>query len=236
MQGHASLLDPVAEPRQHRGEDRQRGEHGDRDHEDRAPRERDERLVAADEHAGHRDDHGHPGDQHGPPRGGGGRLERRSLAPPGGTLLALTAEVEERVVHAHGQPDQQDDGGEVAVGRDELARDRHHAQGGHHGREADQQRQARRHQCPERDDEDDQRDRDGQHPGLREVVLDDPVDGLVGAGAAELLDRQIRVIGLNRRDRGEGGSNSVASSRSNRRRSRSSPLPRGRRPRPRRRR
>ena len=81
-QGDAALLDAVAEPGQHRRQHRQRGEHGDGDHDDRALGEGDEGLVAADEHAGHRDDHGHAGDQHGPPRGrGGGLSAERSLRP-----------------------------------------------------------------------------------------------------------------------------------------------------------
>jgi hypothetical protein len=100
------------------------------------------------------------------------------------------------------------DGGPSPLGRERGAEQRQ-SERGHHGREADQQRQARRHERPERDDEDDQRDRDGQHPGLPEVVLDDLVDGLVGAGAAELLDRQIRVICLDGGHGIEGGRHSV---------------------------
>ena len=205
-QGNSTLFDPVTEPRQHRRQDRQRGEDGNRDHEDRAFGEGDERLVAADEHAGHRDDHGHAGDQHRTPRGSGGGLERGALAAPGGSLLALTPEVEERVVHTHCEPDQQDDRGEVAVGREEVARDRDQAQGGHHGRQPDQKRQTCRHERAEGDDEDDQGDRQREHPGLLEVAADDLVDGLVGTRAAELLDRQVGVIGL---DGGNGGDRGI---------------------------
>ena len=42
-----------------------------------ADREGHERLVAGEEHAGHRDQDGHARDQHGPPRGGRRGLERR---------------------------------------------------------------------------------------------------------------------------------------------------------------
>ena len=42
-----------------------------------------------------------------------------ALAAPGGTLLALTPQVEERVVDTDRQPDQQDDRREVAIGREE---------------------------------------------------------------------------------------------------------------------
>ena len=105
----AALLDPVPEPGEHRRQHRQRGEHRDRDDEDRALGERVEGLVAAQEHAGHRDDHRQAGDQHRAPRGRGGDLERGALIAPGGALLALASQVEERVVDADRQPDQQDD-------------------------------------------------------------------------------------------------------------------------------
>ena len=83
-------------------------DHRDRDHDHRPDGEGDERLVAADEHAGHRDHHGEAGDQHGAAGGRGGGLERGRVAAPGGALLALAAQVEERVVDADRQPDQQD--------------------------------------------------------------------------------------------------------------------------------
>ena len=43
------------------------------------------------------------------------------LAPPGSTLFALTPEVEERVVDADREADQEDDLGDRLVDRDELA-------------------------------------------------------------------------------------------------------------------
>ena len=69
----AQPVDPVAEPREHGRQDRQRAEHGDGDHEDRRDAERGEGRVAGQEHAGHRHDHRQPGDEHRATRGGGGR-------------------------------------------------------------------------------------------------------------------------------------------------------------------
>ena len=49
-----------------------------------------------------------PGDQHRPAGGGGGGLERGAVAAAGAPLLALALHVEERVVDADGEPDEQD--------------------------------------------------------------------------------------------------------------------------------
>ena len=73
-----------------------------------ADREGHERLVAGEEHAGHRDQDGDARDEDGPARGRGGGLERGALAAAGGPLLALAPHVEERVVDPDGEADQQD--------------------------------------------------------------------------------------------------------------------------------
>ena len=104
-----ALLDPVAELARARGQDGERAEHRDCDDEHRADREGHERLVAGEEHAGHRDQDGDARDEDGAARGGGGGLERGALAAAGGPLLALTPHVEERVVDADGEADEQDD-------------------------------------------------------------------------------------------------------------------------------
>ena len=53
-----------------------------------------------------------PGDEHGAARGGGGGLERGASLRPARALVALTPHVEERVVDADGEPDQEDDLGD----------------------------------------------------------------------------------------------------------------------------
>ena len=55
------------------------------------------------------------------PGRGRGRLERRLLRAPAGALLALAAQVEHRVVHAHGEPDQEHHGADRLVHRPDLA-------------------------------------------------------------------------------------------------------------------
>jgi hypothetical protein len=59
------FLDAVAELRQQRRQDGQRAEHGDADDRHRRDAEADGRLVAREEHSGHRDHDGQSGDEHG---------------------------------------------------------------------------------------------------------------------------------------------------------------------------
>ena len=107
--GQPALLDPVAEPGDHRRQDRQRADHRDCDDHHRAEADADEALVAGEEHAGHGDHHRQAGDQHGPAGGVRRPLERRLRVVAGGPLLALAPHVEERVVDSDRHPDQQDD-------------------------------------------------------------------------------------------------------------------------------
>ena len=120
---HAALLDAIAELAQQRREDGQGADHRDRDDHHRPDREGHERLVAGEEHAGHGDEDGDAGDEDGAAGGGGGGLEGCMLAAPGGTLFAFPAQVEERVVDADGEADQEDDLRDLLVDGDELARD-----------------------------------------------------------------------------------------------------------------
>ena len=163
------------------------------DDRDGRDRERDEPGVAGQEHPGHRDHDGEPGDHHRPPRGRRGDCERVLGGAPGRPLLALTAHVEERVVDADGEPDQQDQRVRVAVEREQLARDRDQGHRRQHGRQREKQRHAGGDQRPERDQEDDERHRQGDHPGLAEVTLDRVVERLLGASAAELVDLVLGV-------------------------------------------
>ena len=103
---------------------------------------------------------------------------------PARPLLALAAQVEQRVVDADGEADQQDhrvDGlvtGMIWLGR--ATRPMRSPNGG----EAEQQRDARRDQRAEGDHQDDQRDRDRGDLGLGEVVRERLVERLARAGAS----------------------------------------------------
>ena len=102
----------------------QGADHRDRDDHHRAEPEADESLVAREEHAGHRDHHRQARDQHGTAGGRRGPLECGLRVVPGGPLLALAPHVEERVVDAHRQADQQDHLGRAVVDREDVAGDR----------------------------------------------------------------------------------------------------------------
>ena len=91
---------------------------------------------------------------------------------PGRALLALAAQVEQRVVHAHGQADQQDHRGDRLVHRHDLADRADQADGGRHGRDRQQQRHARRDQRAEGEHQDHERDRQRGELRLLEVVLE----------------------------------------------------------------
>ena len=75
-------------------------------------------------------------------RRGGGGLERGLGVAPRLALLALAADVEQRVVDADGEADEQDDRHQVVGGRRELADAGDDAHRAEDGGEAEQQRQA----------------------------------------------------------------------------------------------
>ena len=82
-QRDARPVDPVAEQRQHRGQHRQRAEHGHRDDEHRADGHRGEDGVAGEQQPGHRDADGEAGDHDGATAGARRRCRwrRARLAP-----------------------------------------------------------------------------------------------------------------------------------------------------------
>ena len=105
--GTRARVDVVAEPREHSGKHGQRPEHGDGDDENRGQRQRREGRVARQEHAGHRHHHGQARDEDRAAGGRGRDLERRPLAAPRRAFLPFALQVEQRVVDADGEPDQE---------------------------------------------------------------------------------------------------------------------------------
>src|SRR5918994_1526845 len=110
-EGHPRPVHPAPEGGQHRGQHRYRAEHGNRDDEDRAERERAEDPAAGEEHPGHRDRDGAAGDDDRPTRRRCRDLDRVERRTPAGPLLADPPDVEERVVDADRHADQQDHAG-----------------------------------------------------------------------------------------------------------------------------
>ena len=201
-------VDPVAEPRQQRRQHGQRPDHRHRDYRDRGDREGLEDRVAGEEHAGHRRHHGQAGDEHGAARGRGCGLQRGPLATARRSLFAFSLQVEERVVDADGEPDQEHERTRFVRHREDVAGAGDDAEGGEDGCQGEQQRDACSGESAERDHEDDERDREGEHPGLAEILRGGGGDCVDGAGHAELADVELRVrlSGRPRPGRGPGRS------------------------------
>ena len=185
---NASAVDLRAEQLEHRGEYGHRAHDGARDDEDRAARDPVEDIGADHVHAGHRGDHRRPGDEDGAARRARCPVERVVRRQTAVTLLARTDHVEEGVVNADRHADQQDDGLHAVVERECLADRAEQAEGGRNGG----QRQEHRHECcddrPEREEQHDQRHRDGQQLRPVQVATHDPVACLTRRDVARLLD------------------------------------------------
>ena len=142
--------------------------------------ERHERRLAGEEHPGHRDHDREAGDEHCPARGRSGGLESSALAPSGLALVSFTTQVEERVVDADCEPDQQDDLLNLSVHRDELAHDRDEPHGREDRRQPDQDRHERGHERPEHEQQDEDRQWKRDHACLGDPAVDQLLERLLG--------------------------------------------------------
>ena len=125
-----------------------------------------------------------------------------AFAASRGPFLAFTLQVEERVVDADGEPDQEHERTGLVRHREDV-RPGDDAEGREDGRQGEQQRDPRGDESAEREHEDDERDRERQHPGLAEVLLDGRRERIDRAGHAELADVELRVRLLGGVDLGE---------------------------------
>ncbi len=121
-----------------------------------------------------------------------------AAGPP---LLALTADVEQRVVDPDGEADEHDDRGRGAALRGDVRDDAERAERPRHRGQAEQERDDRGHDGAEGDDEDEQRDRQRHELGVMEVVVEDVVDGATARSVAGLLQLGAGVTGGNGVDR-----------------------------------
>ena len=186
-------VDLVAEPREQRGQHGQRAEHRQRNDDDRRHGERCERRVRGQEHPGHRDHHGHARDQHRAARRRRGCLQCRPLAASGSPFLAFPLQIEHRVVDADREADQEHDREDLIRHRQHLTRQCDQPERPDDGGQSQQQRDAGRHERSEGDHEDDQRDRERVEACLRQVVREQRVRLIDGAGVAELADEELGV-------------------------------------------
>ena len=117
-------------------------------------REPGELRVTGEVQAGHGGHHRQARDEHGAARRGGGGVQRGFLAPPGLALFTLAPDVEQRVVHADGKTDEQDDVGGGVAHRHQLADDRDETHRAGDGGEAEQQREPGGHERAEGEQQD----------------------------------------------------------------------------------
>jgi hypothetical protein len=133
-----ALVDPVAHRRQQRRQHGHRPEHRHGDDEDAARREGHERRILGQIHPAHRDHHGETGDEH-------------------RALLSFPAQIEQRVVDADREADEQDDLVDLARDRIQPARNGNNTNCCQYARDAQQQRDAGGDDRPGGDHEDEQR-------------------------------------------------------------------------------
>ena len=208
-QWNARPVDVVAEPAQQGRQDGERAEDRDSDDENRRDPERGENLVAGEEHARHCRHDRQAGDEHRAARCGGGCFDCGPLATSCCTLLPLAPQVEQRVVDADREPDQENDRGGLLSHGQEVAGERDETEGGDDSGQAEQQRNARGHERAERDHQDQQGDRQGELSGLLEVVRVRRLDSVDRAGVAELADEELGMNGLSHVDSVEYGADLV---------------------------
>jgi len=117
-------------------------------------------------------------------------------------LLALPAEIEERVVDADRHADHQDHGAErLLIGRHEMTHNCVQAGRCQHGRERQQDRQAGGDERAEREDQDDERQHHRRQPGPAHIAGEARIELVIRGSLTELLDDQARVRGLHAVDR-----------------------------------
>jgi hypothetical protein len=205
----APAVDAAAEQLEHRGQDGDRP--GDRasDHRDRAARDPVEDVETEHEHACHRDRDSRARDEDGPTGRARGPLERFVRREAAVALLARADHVEERVVHADGHADQEDDRLDAVVERKSLADEVEQAEGRRDGREREEHGDESRDDRPEREQEDEQGHGDGKELGPVQVVRDDPVSRVARRDVSGLLDRHGRVCRPGREHRVSEGTERV---------------------------
>jgi hypothetical protein len=182
--------------REQRGKHRQRADDRRRHDEDRGQGDAREHAVAREEHAAHGGHDGQARDEHRAARGGCGDLDRVDLAGAPRQLLTLTGDVEDRVVDAHGEADEQDHRLSHVRDRQELARHGGQPERCDHRAHREGDRNAGDQQTAERHDQDQERDRQRQLLGLLKVLALGVVVGLGEATVTGLRDHEARVCRL----------------------------------------
>ena len=191
-----AAVDPVSELREQRRKNCQRADHRAEDDDHRAEPDRREDRRACEQHPGHRDHHRRTRDEHRLAGGRSGPVKCVAVRAACRPLLALTFDVEERVVHSDSHPDQQDHGTRRRRCVCDVADETRDTERSEYGRQREQ------HGDPGGDEraEGEQQDQEGQGHrqalGLREILADRLVESVVRARIAELRDEEAGMCPL----------------------------------------
>lgn len=173
------------------GEHGQGADDGDEGDDDRAGRDGREDDVVGEVEGGAGDGDGETGEDDGPSGGGGGEFDdglRAQFAVGARSLLTFALEVEERVVDADREADEQDDvGADARVGEDVRGHHRQADGRGDRGQGEQQRNEGHRHGAEDQQ-QGDEGDRQGDHLGAREVVAAQLLDALADGRRSGLLD------------------------------------------------
>ena len=126
-------------------------------------------------------------------RGGRRSLEGCRLAAPRPSLVALATDVEERVVDADGETDQENDLRDRLVHGHDVARQGDEAHRRDHCGEREAERDQGTDERPEHEHQDHERDRDRDHPGASELRAEHLVESLARRRRAGFDHRELRV-------------------------------------------
>ena len=144
--------------------------------------------VAGEQHAGHRGHDGQAGDQDGAAGGGGGDVDRLELAGALRALFTFAPDVEQRVVDADREADEDDRRHRDVVDRERLADERDDTARAEHGRQGEDDGHGGGDERAEREGEDEQRHAEGHELRVAFLGRGGVVELLGHARVAELLD------------------------------------------------
>ena len=188
--GTRMLLMRASEDREHRGQQRDRVQHGDGDDDRAGDAHRHQCGAGVEEQAGEADRDGEAAEHDRAPRGGHGGAERVLDAVPRAELFAEPRDDEQRIVDRDPEPDQRHDVHRVRRDIDDVRERERRAHAAEHREDADAEAQQRGDAGGEDDDEQDQCEWERHHLGPAQVAREIRVEvvgerDVTGRGDAE---------------------------------------------------
>ena len=192
--GQATRVDAVAEHGQEGGQEGQREHDAERDDDDAAHAHGEEVRPVEEEQPREPGGDGHAGEAHDAARRRHGARERLAQVSARRELLAVTAHDEERVVDGDARADERADVDGVLRDLGDAGEGGHDRDAAHDGERADADRKGGRGDGPEHVEEHEERERERDHLGADQVVLEDAIEIVHVRDAAGAIDGQaVRV-------------------------------------------